>query len=230
MRLLPCFSTALVVATALSATAQIDARLMRYPAVSATQIAFTYANDIWLVPKAGGTAQRLSTPKGEESFPRFSPDGRELAFSANYDGNQDVYVLPVTGGVPTRVTHHPLGDRLVAWHPNGKSLLFASGMESGKDRFNKLFLVPKEGGLPVALPLPYAEFGALSPDGKLLAYQPVSTDFRTWKRYRGGMASEIWLYTWSRRPPPACPAWAAPTTPCPCGMAASSTSSRTAMR
>ncbi len=80
MRLIPCFATALVVATAISATAQIDARLMRYPAISATQIAFTYANDIWLVPKTGGVAQRLSTPKGEESFPRFSPDGRDLAF------------------------------------------------------------------------------------------------------------------------------------------------------
>ncbi len=194
MRFLPLFSTTLVLATAVSALAQIDARLMRYPDVSATQIVFTYANDLWVVPKTGGTAQRLSTPKGEESFARFSPDGKEVAFSGNYDGNQDVYVLPVTGGIPTRITHHPMADRLVDWTPDGKALLFASGMESGKDRFNKLFLVSKEGGLPEALPLPYAEFGALSPDGKVLAYQPISTEFRTWKRYRGGMASEIWFY------------------------------------
>ena len=194
MRLLPFFSAALVAAASVSAVAQIDARLMRYPDVSATQIAFTYANDLWIVPKTGGVAQRLSTPKGEESFGRFSPDGKELAFSASYDGNLDVYTLPVTGGIPTRVTHHPLPDRLVDWTPDGKSLLIASPMESGKDRFNKLFLVPKGGGLPQALPLPYAEFGALSPDGKVLAYQPISTDFRTWKRYRGGMASEIWFY------------------------------------
>jgi len=194
MRLLPFVSAALVAATAVSASAQIDARLMRYPDVSATQIAFTYANDLWIVPKTGGVAHRLSTPRGEEAFARFSPDGRQLAFTGNYDGNPDVYVVPVAGGVPTRVTHHPMADRIVDWAPDGKSLLFASGMESGKDRFNKLFLVPKEGGLPKALPLPYAEFGALSPDGKLLAYQPVSTDFRTWKRYRGGMASEIWFF------------------------------------
>ncbi|WP_306590193.1 S41 family peptidase [Geothrix sp. 21YS21S-4] len=194
MRLLPFFSTALVVAASLCAPAQVDARLMRYPDVSATQIAFTYANDLWIVPKTGGVAQRLSTPKGEEAFARFSPDGKELAFSANYDGNLDVYVLPVGGGVPARVTYHPMADRLVDWTPDGKSLLFASGRESGKDRFNKLFKVGKEGGLPEAFPLPYVEFGALSPDGKVLAYQPISTDFRTWKRYRGGMASEIWFY------------------------------------
>lgn len=194
MRPLPLLSSALVAAASISAWAQVDARLMRYPDVSATQIVFTYANDLWLVPKAGGVAQRLSTPKGEESFARFSPDGKELAFSGNYDGNLDVYVLPTTGGIPARVTHHPGSDRMVDWTPDGKSLLFASGMESGKDRFNKLFRVAKGGGLPEALPLPYAEFGALSPDGKVLAYQPVSTDFRTWKRYRGGMASEIWFY------------------------------------
>ncbi|BDU68459.1 tricorn protease [Geothrix oryzae] len=194
MRLLPFFSTAIVVAASVSASAQVDARLMRYPDVSATQIVFTYANDLWLVAKTGGVAQRLSTPKGEESFARFSPDGKTLAFTGFYDGNPDLYTLPVAGGIPTRITHHPMGDRMVDWTPDGKSLLFASGMESGKDRFNKLFTVGKDGGLPQALPLPYAEFGALSPDGKVLAYQPVSTDFRTWKRYRGGMASEIWFY------------------------------------
>jgi tricorn protease len=199
MRTLPRFSSALIVAASMSASAQMDARLMRYPDVSATQIVFTYANDLWLVPKTGGVAQRLSTPKGEESFARFSPDGKELAFSGNYDGNLDVYVLPATGGIPARVTHHPGNDRMVDWTPDGKSLLYASGMESGKDRFSKLFRVTKGGGLPEALPLPYAEFGALSADGKVLAYQPVSTDFRTWKRYRGGMASEIWFYDLEKR-------------------------------
>jgi tricorn protease len=194
MRPLPwlAFTTVLLASTA--ATAQIDARLMRYPAVSATQIAFSYAGDIWVVAKTGGEARRLSTPKGEESFPRFSPDGKELAFSANYDGNLDLYVMPVGGGVPTRVTHNPMPDRMVEWYPDGKHLLFASGMASGRDRFNKLFKVAKDGGLPEALPIPYAEFGALSPDGKFLAYLPVSTDFRTWKRYRGGMVSEIWVF------------------------------------
>ena len=191
MRLLTSLACALVLAT--SAQAEIDARLMRYPDVSATQVAFTYAGDIWVVPKTGGLANRLSTPKGEESFARFSPDGRSIAYSADYDGNQDIYVMPVAGGVPVRATHHPMPDRLVDWTPDGKSLLFASGMLSGRNRFNRLFEVPAQGGLPTALPMPYGEFGALSPDGKVLAYQPLTREFRTWKRYRGGMASEIWF-------------------------------------
>lgn len=194
MRPLPWLAFTTVIIASSAANAQIDARLMRYPAVSATQIAFSYAGDIWLVPKTGGVARPVSTPKGEESFPRFSPDGQELAFSANYDGNTDIYVMPAGGGVPTRVTYHPMPDRLIGWYPDGKSLLYASGMQSGRDRFSKLFKVGKGGGLPEALPIPYGEFGALSPDGKILAYLPVSTDFRTWKRYRGGMASEIWLF------------------------------------
>ena len=192
MRLLTSLACALVLAS--SAQAEIDARLMRYPDVSATQIAFTYAGDIWVVPKTGGLANRLSTPKGEESFARFSPDGRSLAYSADYDGNLDIYRLPVDGGVPVRITHHPMPDRVIDWTPDGKEVLFASGMLSGRDRFNRLFEVPATGGLPTALPMPYGEFGALSPDGKTLAYQPISTDFRTWKRYRGGMASEIWFF------------------------------------
>lgn len=177
-----------------AATAAIDARLLRYPAVSATQIAFVYAGDIWLAPKEGGAAHRLSTPPGEESFPRFSPDGGELAYSANYDGNLDIYVVPVSGGVPTRVTHHPAPDRMLNWYPDGSSILFASPREAGKDRFNQLFKVSKTGGLPARLPVPYGEFGAISPDGGFLAYTPQSRDFRTWKRYRGGWAPEIWLF------------------------------------
>ncbi|BDU78345.1 S41 family peptidase [Mesoterricola sediminis] len=184
----------MLLAAGAPASAHLDAKLIRFPHVSASQITFCFAGDVWVVPKEGGLAQRLSTPAGEESFPRFSPDGKEIAFTATYDGNQDVYVMPAGGGVPARITHHPLPDRVLGWTPDGKSILFASMMESGKDRFNKIFKVAKGGGLPEALPVPYGEFGALSPDGKVLAYMPISTDFRTWKRYRGGMASEIWFY------------------------------------
>src|SRR4051812_794206 len=113
---------------------KIDARLMQMPAVSQTQIAFVYAGDIWLASKAGGTALRLSSPRGEEQFPRFSPDGTQLAFSANYDGNVDLYVMPATGGEPRRITHHGAKDRLLSWTPDGKSLLFASHMTSFTER------------------------------------------------------------------------------------------------
>jgi len=172
----------------------INARLMQMPAVSKTQIAFVYAGDIWIVPKTGGAAVRLSSPRGAESFPRFSPDGTQLAFSGNYDGNGDVYVMPVAGGEPRRITHHGASDRLLGWYPDGQALLFASQMLSFTERASQLFKVPAGGGLPEKLPVPYGEFGAISPDGKLLAYTPLSTDFATWKRYRGGMAPDVWLF------------------------------------
>src|SRR3954463_8852731 len=112
------------------AGAQVDARMLRQPAVSTTQIAFVYGGDIWIMPKAGGTAARLTSARGEESFPRFSPDGSEIAFTGNYDGNQDVYVMPAAGGEPKRLTYHPGDDRVVAWYPDGKSLLIASARTS----------------------------------------------------------------------------------------------------
>ena len=173
---------------------RIDARLMREADVSATQIAFVYAGDIWVAPKEGGTAVRLSSPRGEESFPRFSPDGTQIAFTGDYDGNQDIYVMPTGGGVPRRLTYHGAPDRMLDWYPDGKSILFASSRTSEKDRFNKLFRLSLEGGLPEQLPVPYGEFGSISPDGRYLAYMPISRDFRTWKRYRGGMAPDIWLF------------------------------------
>ncbi len=177
-----------------TALAGVDARLMRQPAVSATEIAFVYAGDIWIVPKSGGPARRLSTPPGEESFPRFSPDGSLLAFTANYDGNEDIYVVPAAGGMPKRLTHHPSPDRTLGWSPDGSSVLYASPMASGIRWVNQLFKVPRRGGLPERLPVPYGEFGAISPDGRTLAYTPNSVDFRTWKRYRGGLVSRLWLF------------------------------------
>src|SRR5438552_19163599 len=113
LRKLLCFA---LLAIAAPASAQVDARMFRQPAVSADKIAFVYAGDIWLVPKTGGTAVRLSSPAGEESFPRFSPDGSRIAYTADYDGNADVYVIPTAGGVPTRLTYHPMPDRVIGWH------------------------------------------------------------------------------------------------------------------
>ncbi|MFQ5629956.1 MAG: PDZ domain-containing protein, partial [bacterium] len=174
--------------------AQIDARMLRYPDVSQTHITFVYAGDIWIVPKEGGLASRLSSPKGEESFPRFSPDGKHIAFSGNYDGNTDIYVIPTFGGTPERITHHPMGDRMLDWYPDGKSILYASSMESGRQRFSQLYKTSMNGGLPEKLPVPYGEFGTISPDGKILAFTTRSRDFRNWKRYRGGMNPDIWLF------------------------------------
>jgi tricorn protease len=176
------------------AFAQIDARMFRYPAVSKDQIAFVYAGDIWLVPKKGGTAVRLTSSAGEESFPRFSPDGAKVAYSASYDGNVDVYVLPVTGGEPVRLTHHPMSDRVIGWTPDGKRVLFASARESGRQRYNQFFTVGLDGGMPQKLPVPYGEFGAYSPDGSQFVYMPMSQDFRNWKRYRGGWAPDLMLF------------------------------------
>lgn len=190
--------TSLLVALALMCvapvSAQIDARMLRWPDVSATEIAFVYAGDIWLVPKTGGLARRLSTPSGEEMLPRFSPDGRQIAFTGNYDGSSDVYVVPTAGGMPTRLTHHPDGELILEWFPDGETLLYASGMESGKERFQQLYRISKNGGLPHKLPIAYGELAAVSPDGKQLAYLPFASDFRTWKRYRGGLAPDIWLF------------------------------------
>jgi tricorn protease len=185
---------ALVALSAGALQAQIDARMLRQPDVSSTHIAFVYAGDIWVVPKSGGTAQRLSSPNGEESVPRFSPDGSTIAFTGNYDGNADIYTIPTMGGEPVRITHHPMGDRVVDWYPDGRSILYASSMESGRQRFNQFYRVANDGGLPERLPLAFAEYGAISPDGEWLAYIHIERDSRTWKRYRGGRAPDIWMF------------------------------------
>jgi tricorn protease len=173
---------------------QVDARLLRYPDVSETQITFVYAGDIWVAPKSGGAAHRLSSPKGEEQFPRFSPDGKHIAFSGNYDGNFDIYVMPVGGGLPVRVTHHPYFDMMVDWYPDGKSLLYASAMESYRTRFRQFYKTSVKGGMPEKLPVPYGVFASFSSDAKRMAFTRMSNDFSTWKRYRGGRAPDIWLF------------------------------------
>lgn len=178
---------------------QTSARLLQYPDVSKSHITFSYGGDIWIVSKEGGIANKLTNAAGFEGLPKFSPDGSMIAFSGNYDGNTDIYLIPSMGGIAERLTFHGMGDRMVDWYPEGNHLLFASTRESGKQRFNQFFKLSINGGLPEKLTLPYAEFGSLSPDVKMVAFTPRTRVFRTWKRYRGGMAAEIWLFNLKSR-------------------------------
>ncbi len=169
------------------------AGMLRNPDVSRSHIVFTYANDLWIVPKAGGAATRLSSPAGAEGLAKFSPDGQTIAFSANYDGGRDLYTMSVMGGIPSRVTHHPAPEWLSDWTAQGELLFFQNGL-NGLRRQTDIFKVGPEGGLPERLPVPYGANGSISDDGVWLAYTPHSRDTRTWKRYRGGMATDIWLF------------------------------------
>lgn len=167
--------------------------MFRYPDVSATEIVFVYANDLWVVPRAGGQARPLASPPGQESFPKFSPDGASVAFVGNYEGNRDLYTVATTGGIPQRVTHHPGNERLHDWTAQGRLLFSFNGL-SGNPAQQRLFTVAPDGGLPEPIGVPYGAVGSMSADGKTLAYTPDSRDFRTWKRYAGGLATDIWTY------------------------------------
>ncbi len=167
--------------------------MLRFPDVSATQIVFVYADDLWVVPREGGLASPLASPPGLEVLPRFSPDGKSIAFVGNYDGARDIYTVPASGGIPFRVTHMPGGEALSNWTSDGKLLFFSNGL-AGRDRQVLLYRVSPEGGMPEKLPVPYGAFADISADGKWLAYTPHTADNRTWKRYRGGMQTDIWLF------------------------------------
>ena len=184
-----------VLFSCLSALAIIEPHggMMRYPDVSKTHIVFVYADDIWVVPRSGGMASPLASPAGGEMFPRFSADGRTIAFNGNYDGNTDIYTVSLEGGIPHRVTFHSSGERLCDWTFDNHCVFAMNGL-GGLGRQAQLFSVPQAGGLPKQLPVPYGGYGTISGDGQWLAYTPRNRDFRTWKRYRGGWASDIWLF------------------------------------
>lgn len=178
----------------LSLSAQISAKLMRYLDVSETQITFVYGGDIWVAPKAGGMAIPLTQSPGEESWPRFSPDGNSIAFTANYNGNLDVYVVPVGGGLPTRLTYASGTDRMVEWYPDGESILFAASRGLGQRSGNQFYKVSKTGGFAEKLPLPYGELASFSASGDQMAYITKITENYPFKRYRGGLTSDILVY------------------------------------
>ncbi len=166
--------------------------LAQQPALSATQIVFVFAGDLWTVPRSGGVAQRLTTGVGVESSPSFSPDGKWIAFTGQYDGNTDVFIVAAEGGVPRRLTWHPGPDVALGWSPDGRKVLFASPRES-YSRFQQLFLASLDGGPEEKLPLPMGHEGSLAPDSRRIAYVPLPRAFSAWKRYRGGQTTPIWI-------------------------------------
>jgi tricorn protease len=196
MRLIAAFAIALFVLPVSRLSAQTAPVLAQQPTLSATDVVFVFAGDLWSVPRTGGAARRLTTGSGVESNPSFSPDGAWIAFTAQYDGNTDVFVVPAQGGVPRRLTWHPDPDTALGWTRDGKRVLFSSTRGS-YSRFRELFLVGLDGGLEEKLPLPMGAEGAFSPAGDQLAYVPLTRAFTAWKRYRGGQATPIWIATLS---------------------------------
>jgi tricorn protease len=167
--------------------------LLRFPAVSKTQIVFNYAGDLWSVSRDGGDAHRLTSGVGMEILPYFSPDGSTVAFTGEYDGNRDVYTVPATGGVPRRITYHPAEEYVAGWTPDGKKILFNSWGNNFIHFEDQLYAVAAEGGFPTALPMPIAEAASFSPDGTHIAYVPHPKWQPAWKRYHGGQTTPIWI-------------------------------------
>lgn len=173
-------------------------RLLRYPELHGDRLVFTYAGDLWSVSASGGDAYRLTAHDGYEYLPRISPDGRSIAFSAEYEGNMDVYVMPATGGEPRRLTWHPGADRVITWTPDGR-IVFRSRRSSVVQSYDRLFTVAATGGVPEELPLPAAGMSSFSADGTKIAFNPIATESQFWKRYRGGTQSHIGIYDFASK-------------------------------
>ena len=208
-RLALCVLLIFVAATA--AFAPTEGRLLRFPAVSADQIVFSSAGDLYTVPLGGGIARKLTSHEGYEAFARFSPDGKTIAFTGEYDGNREVFLIPAEGGAPKRLTYTPtlgrddISDRMgpnnivMGWTHDGKKIVFRSRMREWNDFLGQLYFASPDGGTPDQLPLPRGGFCSFSPDDSKMAYNRVFREFRTWKRYRGGMADDIWIYDFATK-------------------------------
>ena len=191
----------------LAAPAQDEARLLRFPAVGGGKIVFCYAGNLYSVGIDGGRAVKLTSDVGYECFPKISPDGKTVAFTAQYDGNTEVYTIPITGGEPRRLTYSALvsrdkvGERMgpnnivMGWTPDGKQVIYRSKQWCFSGLRAQLCKVDAQGGLPEFIPTTEGGFCSYSPDGKKLAMNRMFREFRTWKYYRGGQADDIWINT-----------------------------------
>src|SRR5215469_3383662 len=183
---------------------EAQTKLLRYPDVHGDKLVFTYGGDLWTAPTVGGLATRLTAHPGLELFAKFSPDGSWIAFTGQYDGDEQVYVIPATGGVPRQLTFYPArgpltprwgyDNQVYGWTPDGKSVVFRSGREYFDLGDSRLYTVPAAGGMPEALPMPKSGAGDLSPDASKVVYSPLFRDFRTWKRYEGGWAQQLYIF------------------------------------
>jgi tricorn protease len=181
-------------ASLITPAAHAQTRMLRSPTVSKTQIAFAYANNIWTVDRAGGAARRITSFAGQTENPKFSPDGKTIAFSAQYAGNTDVYIVPAEGGEPKRLTWHPGADVVQGWTPDGKSVLFQSTRATwAPTAAPRFWTVPVEGGPETALAIPRAFIGKISPDGRRLAYRMNNSWDEERRNYRGGKNRPIWI-------------------------------------
>src|SRR5437773_861742 len=182
-----------------------EARLMRFPDIYKDKVVFMYGGDLWLASTSGGAARRITTNPGRELFPKFSPDGKWIAFTGQYDGNFNVYVMSAEGGQPKQLTFyqgsaHPLNDRMgihdevVTWTPDSKRIVFLSRRDATNGWIKRPFTVSIDGGLPEPLPVKEGGLTSFSPDGTKIAYNQIFRNFRTWKRYTGGLAQSITIY------------------------------------
>ena len=198
---LTCFS---MVSFSVSGQTESKTGLLRFPDIAGDHVIFVYAGDIWKVSTDGGIAARITAHAGLELFPKFSPDGKWIAFTGQYDGDEQVYVIPASGGVPRQLTFYPsrgplqpyigYDNQVYGWTPDSKAIIFRSHRDQPSLANSKLYQVMLNGGMPTALPMPVAGAGAFSPSGKEILYSPHARDFRNWKRYEGGWAQDLWIF------------------------------------
>jgi tricorn protease len=198
------WGVAAIVAVAANASVWAQTKLLRFPDIHRDFVVFTYAGDLWRAPATGGTAFRLTAHPGLELFAKVSPDGNWIAFTGQYDGDEQIYVIPASGGEPKKLTSYPArgplnprwgyDNQVYGWSADGKSILFRSLMDGYDLTDSKLYTVPMSGGEAKALPMPVSGAGALSPDGTKILYSPIMRDFRTWKRYQGGWAQDLYVF------------------------------------
>ncbi|MCB1577659.1 MAG: PD40 domain-containing protein, partial [Xanthomonadales bacterium] len=204
LRFVPAIALACGLASVAQAMPAGDARLLRFPDICGDAITFVQAGDIYVVAASGGIALRLTSHAGQELYPKFSPDCRSIAFSAEYDGTRQVYVIPAGGGEPRQLTwYNDIGAqpvrggtdyRILDWTPDGSNILVRANRVAADDRGGRPYLVPVGGGMETPLAVPETGGGMLSPDGRTYVYTPIDREFRSWKRYRGGRAQDVWTY------------------------------------
>jgi tricorn protease len=201
---LKMFASSLLLTLLLAASASAETKLLRFPDIHGDKVVFSYGGDLWTASTSGGMATRLTAHPGVEAFAKFSPDGKWIAFTGQYDGDEQVYVIPATGGIPKQLTFYPARGPLPArwgydnqvygWTSDGKSVVFRSLREYFDLGDSRLYTVSIDGGLPQALPMPKSGAGDISPDGTKVVYSPLFRDFRTWKRYSGGWAQQLYIF------------------------------------